>query len=62
MIIRNSKTNKFSTEIKCPDCFHKWVYKGGSKHFATCSYCRTLVNINENKVIERAVTRPITQT
>lgn len=61
MLTRTSKRNKPSILIKC-SCSHVWNYTGGSEYYATCSYCRTLVNIKENRVMERAATRSITRT
>lgn len=34
--------------IKCNRCMHTWLYRGKSKYFATCSYCRNLVRIDES--------------
>lgn len=36
--------------LECDRCKHVWGYKGQSKYFATCSYCRRLVSIKENLV------------
>jgi hypothetical protein len=42
--------------IKCNRCSHIWEYTGKSKYFATCSYCRNLVRINENTMVEEECT------
>jgi hypothetical protein len=42
------KTNE-CTRLQCPRCFNKWDYKGRNIFYATCSYCRTTVNIRKNK-------------
>lgn len=38
--------------IECNRCKHVWLYTGKSEYFATCSYCRNLVRIDENIVVD----------
>jgi len=44
-------TNSDTITLKCKRCLHVWDYSGGSKYYASCSYCRTSVNIEKNRLV-----------
>jgi late competence protein required for DNA uptake (superfamily II DNA/RNA helicase) len=33
--------------LKCKRCGNKWNYAGSNMYFATCSYCKTCVNVKK---------------
>ena len=33
--------------LKCKKCGNEWEYAGKNEYFASCSYCRTSVNIRK---------------
>ena len=47
-----SLTEKNVVELLCPniDCGHKWTYRGKSRFYASCPFCRTNVHVFKNKL------------
>jgi hypothetical protein len=43
---------KDKIELTCSnvDCGHKWMYRGKSKFYASCPFCRTNVHVFKNKL------------
>ena len=45
-----SISNIKKLQIKCNRCNRIWSYKGLNPYYATCTFCKTSVNIRKNKV------------
>ena len=43
---------KDKVKLMCPniDCGHKWIYRGKSKFYASCPFCRTNVHVFKDKL------------
>ena len=50
-------TEKNTVELLCPntDCGHKWTYRGKSKFYASCPFCRTNVHVLKDKLENRCI-------
>lgn len=38
-----------SVPLKCPNCGYEWTYKGDNPFYATCSRCKSSVNIKKQR-------------
>ena len=43
---------KEAIKLRCPNmsCRHEWNYRGNSKFYASCSFCRTNVHVVRDRV------------
>lgn len=43
--------------LRCPNvaCRHEWNYRGQSKFYASCGYCRTNVHVVRDRIKENSV-------
>jgi hypothetical protein len=39
--------------LKCHRCGNDWTYKGKNPYYACCTYCKAIVNIRKQKVIDQ---------
>lgn len=47
-------------KLKCQRCGKIWNYTGKNPYVASCTYCRTSVSINKNKIKEQQISDPPT--
>jgi hypothetical protein len=45
-----SITNTKKIQIRCKKCSRVWWYSGLNPYYATCTFCKTSLNISKNKV------------
>ncbi len=45
-----NKSNLNGTLLVCDNCLNNWRYFGKNPYYATCSFCKSSVNIRKNKV------------
>jgi len=45
-------SNLKGTTLECRKCFRIWQYFGKNPYYATCTFCKTSVNVRKNKVIQ----------
>jgi acetyl-CoA carboxylase beta subunit len=45
-----SLSNNKKLQIKCSRCTRSWWYSGLNPYYATCTFCKTSVNIRKNNV------------
>ena len=47
----NKESNSHNIlELKCNRCQKIWQYSGSNPYYATCTFCKTSVNVRKNKV------------
>jgi hypothetical protein len=47
---KESISNIKKLQIKCNRCSRVWWYSGLNPYYATCTFCKTSVNVRKNKV------------
>ena len=43
---------KNPTPLECRKCGYTWTYGGKSPYFATCPYCRNIVNVKKSTIVQ----------